>query len=343
LIIAVDAMGGDQAPAVTVKGALLAVRRFGVKVLLVGDEPRIRQHLGEEEVPEISIRHAPEVVAMGAQPLAAVRRQTASSIVQGVLAVKEGQADAFVSAGNTGAAMAASLLYWGRVKGVERPSIALAIPLPSGRRVLLLDAGAQVDSRPSHLVHYAYVGSIYVHKMWGLTSPRVGLLNIGEEETKGSELAVEVYRRLAAQSDLHFIGNIEGRDVFSGKADVVVCDGFTGNIFLKTVEGAIKFMLDMLHDAIDDDISAKIGALLMRKAMRRVKNRLDYAEYGGMPLLGIQGVCIIAHGSSNEKAIMNAIGAAKEAVRNNVVKAINEVYLQKEGTLDGTSGNLGCR
>jgi glycerol-3-phosphate acyltransferase PlsX len=342
LIIAVDAMGGDQAPAVNVKGALLAVRQFDVKVLLVGDEPQIRQLLGED-VPEISIRHAPEVVAMGSHPLEAVRRQTASSIVQGVLAVKEGLADAFVSAGNTGAAMAASLLHWGRVRGVDRPAIALAIPLPGGKRTLLLDAGAQVDSRPGHLVQHAHIGAVYAGKMWGLTDPRIGLLNIGEEETKGSELVVEVYRRLEAQNDLHFIGNVEGRDVFTGKADVVVCDGFTGNVFLKTVEGAVKLIIDMMQDAINSDISAKIGAMLMKKAMRRVKNQLDYAEYGGMPLLGVQGVCIIAHGSSNEKAIMNAIGAAKEAVRHHVVDAINEVYSQKEGTLNGKSGYLGCR
>lgn len=319
--IAVDAMGGDHAPLEVVKGAGMAAQMLGVEILLVGDEQQITPLLANLPNQGITVCHAPDVIGMGAHPLEAVRRQKDSSIVLAASAVRNGDAEALVSAGSTGAAMAAALLGWGRVKGVERPAIGIGLPTLSGS-CMLLDAGAQVDARPSQLVQFAMMGSIYAERVMGKRSPRVGLLNVGEEETKGCELAIEVHKRLKAISRLNFIGNIEGRDVLPGKADVVVCDGFVGNVVLKFAEGMAETIFALLKEAVTKNLRSRVGALLLKDALQGVRARLDYTEYGGAPLLGLQGVCIISHGSSNATAVMNAIRVAKEAVEEKMVQHI---------------------
>lgn len=321
LRIAVDAMGGDHAPEEVVRGACQAAEEYGVEVLLVGDSTKIAPLLDNLPHKGIEILHASDVIAMGAHPLEAVRRQRDASIVVAADAVKRDQAQALVSAGSTGAAMAASLLSWGRIKGIERPAIGTVIPTLQGACVLL-DSGAQVDTRPNHLHHFALMGSVYAEQVLGIANPRVGLLNIGEEETKGSQLVLEVYPRLQSESHLNFIGNIEGRDVLSGEADVIVCDGFVGNVVLKFAEGMAKALFGMIKEAIASRTRTKLGGLLLKDALRGIKARFDYTEYGGAPLLGVRGVCIISHGSSNAKAVKNAIRVACNAVEKQVVERI---------------------
>lgn len=321
--IALDAMGGDHAPDAIVAGALLAAREMPVDILLVGDEEKITRILeAEGAVPDgVSVFHAPDVISMGAHPVEAVKRQKESSIVVGARLVKEGLADALVSAGSTGAAMAASLLIWGRIKGVDRPAIGAALPGLRGP-VLLLDAGAQVDCRPSHLVQFAVMGSTYAERVLGVTRPRVGLLNIGEEESKGCELVLETYPRLKELPEIHFIGNVEGRDIMTGAVDVVVCDGFVGNVVLKFAEGMGAMVSDLLKQTILQSNRAKLGGILLRPALRSIWRTMDYTEYGGAPLLGVRGVSIISHGASNGKAIRNALRVARESVLAQIVSAI---------------------
>lgn len=321
--IALDAMGGDHAPEAVVEGALLAARELPVDVVLVGDEARLGELLARGgTVPQgVEVVHASEVIAMGAHPVEAVKRQKDSSIVVAARMVKEGRAQALVSAGSTGAAMASSLLQWGRVKGVERPAIGTIMPSLNGR-VLLLDAGAQVDCRPSHLVHFGVMGSTYMERVMGCRQPRVALLNIGEEETKGSDLVQEAFPKLSEFPGIHFVGNIEGRDILSGKADVVVCDGFVGNVVLKFAEGMASVVLDLLREATKQNARSQLGGWMLRPSLRSLWKKLDYTEYGGAPLLGVRGVSIISHGSSNGKAIRNAIRVARESVVGNIVGAI---------------------
>lgn len=321
--IALDAMGGDFAPQALVEGALLAVRELPVEVTLVGDEKQVGEILaGAGPTPKgITIHHAPDVIAMGAHPIEAIKKQKESSIVIAAKLVKEGGAEALVSAGSTGAAMASSLLQWGRIKGVERPAIGTLLPSLNGA-VLLLDAGAQVDCRPSHLVQFAIMGSTYMQRLFGLEQPRVGLLNIGEEETKGCDLVQETYPRLTQTPGLHFIGNVEGRDILSGKADVVVCDGFVGNVVLKFAEGMGAIFIEQLKEAVMQNRRSQVGGWLLKPGLLALRKRMDYTEYGGAPLLGVRGVSIISHGSSNSKAIYNAIRVAGECVRNKIVDAI---------------------
>ncbi len=321
MIIAVDAMGGDHAPQEIVKGALQAADEYGVEILLVGDEAAIAPLLSAAPAGKVKVLPASEVVPMGAHPLEAVRKMKDSSIVVGAAAVKDGRADALVSAGSTGAAMAAALLGWGRIKGVERPAIATILPTLQGF-CLLLDAGAQADARPSHLEQFAYMGALYAERVLGVANPRVGLLNIGEEETKGNELTVAVHQRLRQAAGINFIGNVEGRDILPGMADVVVCDGFVGNVVLKSIEGVSRTIFGLITAASGSNVQSKLGAALFRPALRQVKKRLDDTEYGGAPLLGVKGVCIISHGSANAKAMKNAVRVAKEAVEHHVVSAI---------------------
>ena len=322
--IAIDAMGGDHAPEAIVGGALEAVSELPVEIALVGAKERLEPLIqGAKGAEKLTIHHASDVISMSAHPVEAIRRQRDSSIVVAARLVKEGVADALVSAGSTGAAMACSLLEWGRIKGIERPAISTILPTLDGA-CIMLDVGAQVDCRPSHLAQFALMGSLYAERVLGISKPKIGLLNNGEEEGKGCELVREAYPLLASIPDLNFIGNVEGRDILVGKADVVVCDGFVGNVVLKFAEGMGAVIFDLLREAIGRDTRSKVGGLLLRPALKQLWRKMDYTEYGGAPLLGIKGVCIISHGSSNEKAVKNAIRVACESVTGEIVGAITQ-------------------
>ncbi len=322
--IAVDAMGGDYAPSEIVKGAVEAARNYNIGVILVGNEKIIREELAayNTQNPDISVVHATEIIEMGEQPAVALRRKKDSSIVVGTRLVKEKHADAIVSAGSTGAAMGAALLGLGRIKGIDRPAIASLIPTLKGR-LLLLDVGANSESKPTNLLQFGIMGEIYAQKIMGCPKPKVALLNIGEEETKGNELYIESYR-LLKKANLNFTGNIEGREITSGVADVVVCDGFVGNIVLKFGEGLATDLMIMIKEELRKNIFVKIGAALIFTQAKGLRKKIDYAETGGAPLLGVNGVCIICHGSSHARAITNAIRVAKECVERSVVECIRE-------------------
>lgn len=320
--IAVDAMGGDYAPEEVVKGAILACRDLGAEVILVGDEQRINDLLKNHSVSglKLDVKNATEVIEMGDHPAQAVKKKKDSSLVVANRLVKDGVAAAVISAGNTGAAMSASLLTLGRIKGISRPAIASPMPTTKGVSVLL-DAGANADCDPENLVQFALMGSIYAEQVFGFTKPRVGLLSIGEEETKGNKLTIEAHQ-LLKQSGLNFIGNIEGRDVHHGECEVIVCDGFVGNIVLKLSEGLAGALFGQIKVALTESWITTAGALLIKGAFKSLKSRMDYTEYGGAPLLGLNGISIISHGSSNAKAIKNAIRAAIKAVNEDVVGKI---------------------
>lgn len=321
--VAIDAMGGDHAPAEIVRGALLGAAAWGAEVLLVGDAARIEPLLPSPRPPGVEVVHAPGAIPMDAPPIEAVKRGKDASIVVAARLVKEGKADALVSAGSTGAAMAAALLTWGRIRGIDRPAIGTVLPTLNGA-CIILDVGANVDCRPGHLVHFGLMGTVYAERVLGISNPRVGLLNIGEEATKGNDLALEAYPRLAG-SGFRFVGNVEGRDILPGRADVVVCDGFVGNVVLKFGEGMAHVLFDLIRQAVHRDWRSRLGGYLLRGALRDVYRRMDYTEYGGAPLLGVQGVCIISHGASNAKAVKNAVRAAVEAAGQNLVRAIEEL------------------
>ena len=319
--IALDAFGGDYAPEEIVEGALLAAELEGISVILTGDEHRLRSLVGGKAGSNrIEIVHAPEVVQMDEEPVAAVRSKRDSSLVRGAQLVRQGEAQALVSAGSTGATLAAALFNIGRIKGVERPAISTILPTAAGF-TLVLDVGANVDCRPSQLVQFAQMGSIYAAEVLKVPNPRVGLLNVGHEPGKGNQLAKEVYS-LLQQTSLNFIGNVEGREVPGGHVDVVVCDGFLGNVVLKFAEGLSSTLLNMIKEEAKRSLVATAGALLMKPGFRRLKKRMDPNEYGGAPLLGINGVVIIA--GSNAKAIYNALRVAREGVQNRYVEIIAE-------------------
>jgi phosphate acyltransferase len=314
-VVAVDAMGGDHAPANVVAGSVDALRegrgRFGVA--LVGRRTAIESALGGGPCPPgCSIVHADEVITMDDPPTAALKTKRDSSIAVGLGLVRDGKAHAFVSAGNTGAVFSASTLVLGRLEGVGRPSIGTLIPTVR-KPCLLLDAGANVDCRPDHLFEFGVMGSVFMTTMQGRTSPRVGLLNIGEEKSKGSEVVQEAYALLAA-SALNFAGNVEGRDVLTGVVDVVVTDGFVGNVLLKFGESVPGFLKSRFMDLAARSFSGKLAGLAARKSLRSVMKELDYQEYGGVPVLGVRGVSIIGHGGSTPKAIKNMIFRAEEMV-----------------------------
>lgn len=318
-------MGGDRGPVVNIEGAVAAARELGLSVLLVGNEEELRRSLQRHSTNGlgITICHAPETVGMNESPSAALRKKKHSSIRVGLELVKRGEADAFISAGNTGAVMATAMVTLGSLPGVERPAIALIVPTLLGQAILL-DAGANADCKPRHLLQFAIMGDIYARQVMGKTSPTVGLLSIGEEESKGNELTREAFKELEEERSLNFIGNVEGREVFSGAADIIVCDGFTGNIALKISESAAEFFTVLLKEELEKGLVGKLGALLTRGAFRRFKKRVDYAEYGGAPLLGVGGMCIISHGRSTAKAIKNAIRVAAECVENKVIEHIRK-------------------
>ena len=321
--IAVDAMGGDFAPREIVKGALNAALELGLGIILVGDEELLRAELYDCDTSGlVSIVHAPEVIDMKEHPAVAVRRKKGSSIVRAAQLVKEGSAAAMVSAGSTGAVMASALLGLGRIKGVDRPAIAGVLPNEKGLTVLL-DAGANVDCKPQHLLQFGIMGYLYAKKILGIANPRVGLLSNGEEETKGNEVTQAAYPMLLS-AGINFIGNVEGRDIFCGTVDVVVCDGFIGNIVLKTGEGLAGALLKMMKEEVTKSWLAKMGTVMAEPALKGLQRRIDYSEYGGAPLLGANGVFIICHGRSTAKAIKNAINVAGESVENRLVEAIRE-------------------
>lgn len=331
--IAVDAMGGDFAPEKIVKGAARAAKRFGCEIVLVGDEEKIKKILAKENKREderIKILNATQVIGMNEHPAEAVRTKKDASIAVATRLVKEGKCDAVLSAGSTGAAVTAAQLILRRIKGIARPTIATPIPTREGV-TLLLDSGANVDSKPEHLVQSAVMGSIYSELVFGVRKPRVGLLNIGEEDTKGNEQALLTYPLLRDNSLINFTGNAEGRDIPKGDFDVVVCDGFVGNVVLKFAEGLAKVLFRMVKDAVKNGgLLARLGALLIMPPLRKLGKRLDVSEYGGAPLLGVNGCVIISHGSSNEKAICNAIGVANEFVKNNVLQRISDTLAKEE-------------
>lgn len=322
--VALDAMGGDYAPSVTVEGAVETVDEHeDIDVILIGDEAVIRKQLGNKRynANRVSLRHASQVVEMHDSPTSAMRKKKDSSIRIGIDLVKSGEADAFVSAGHSGVVMATSLLVLGTSREVDRPAIATIMPTLKDTFVLL-DAGANVDCKPENLLQFALMGNTYCRLVLGKPEPKVALLSIGEEDTKGNELT-KIAFKLIKGTQLNFIGNIEGKDIFTGKADVVVCDGFIGNIALKISEGLAETILKMLKREITSGSTGRIGYLMMKPAIRNFKKKTDYDEYGGAPLLGINGTCIISHGRSTSKAIKNALRVAADYAAKKVYEAIS--------------------
>jgi glycerol-3-phosphate acyltransferase PlsX len=322
-VVALDGMGGDFAPQATVAGALRAAAS-GVEVALVGDS----QVLGAElnrigAVPErLRIVHAPDVIEMDAPAATEARRRRESSIYVATEMVQRGAAQAVVSMGNTGAAMAVGLLVLGRLKGVERPALGAVLPAPGGP-TLVLDVGANADARPAHLVQFARLGSAYMHSVYGIAEPRIGLLSIGEEASKGSSLIVESNERLQAESGLRFSGNVEGRDLLAGTVDVVVTDGFTGNVAIKLMEGTVSMMFEQMRLVARQSLRARAGGALLLPALRGMRTRFDYRQYGGVPLLGVQGGVFIGHGRSDAEAVANAVRTAAAVMEQGLVEALS--------------------
>lgn len=333
--IAVDGMGGDNAPAVIVEGVCQAAPLIPAELILVGDETALNIELSKHGGKPANVRivHASEVVAMHESPAQSIRRKKDSSINVAVNLVKNKEADAFISAGNTGAVVCAMSLFIGPLNGVERPGIMVLMPTLKGPAVII-DVGANIDPKPGHLLSYGIMGSVYMKYILKKENPIVGLLNIGEEESKGTEFVKEAFK-LLEQAPLNFIGNVEGRDIFTGKCDVIVCDGFIGNIVLKVSEGVADALKQMLKKKLKQSPLAILGSLLSKSALLSLKKEMDYAEYGGAPLLGVDGVCIISHGGSSAKAIKNAIGVAGEFLENNVNQHIVEEMTKLELKSDG--------
>jgi glycerol-3-phosphate acyltransferase PlsX len=326
--IVLDAMGSDKSPDPEIRGAILACRHLDVRVHLVGPEellrPKLReglrQHSGGRRLP-IFIVQASEWISMDDKAAQAVRSKRDSSMRVGLKMVREGRAAGFFSAGNTGAAMATAKMVLGSLAGVDRPALAGMLPTTTGSPCVLLDVGANVDCDPENLVQFAVMGQMYSKNVLQVSNPRVGLLSIGEEDSKGNSLTRDTLPLLRALP-VNFMGNVEGRDLYNGAVDVVVCDGFVGNVALKTSEGLAKLVRSSLRESLKSTVTSQVGALLSRKAFDAFKKRLDYSEYGGAPLLGVRGVCIVGHGSSNERAIMNGIRVAAEFAKAEVNSGI---------------------
>ena len=331
-------MGGDYGPAVIVEGAVASAREYGASVVLVGDKAAIERELirCKTDGLAVEVRHASQVVGMGESPSHALRRKRDSSLRVAADLVRDGEAAAFVSAGNTGAALAIAMFVVGVLPGVDRPAIAAVLPNLRGFTVLL-DAGANVDPKPKHLVQFAVMGHVYARDILGYANPRVGLLSVGEEEGKGNDLTKEAYDELK-DSSLNFVGNVEGRDIYNGRCDVVVTDGFTGNVALKISESLAEMLGSMIKEELTRDLRSKLGAALAMQAFDRFKKRVDYTEMGGAPLLGINGAAIICHGASPVKAIKNAVRVAREwatADLNQHIKAALEAEAAREGREGG--------
>ncbi len=326
--VAVDAMGGDHAPLEIVKGAVLAARDYNIPIQLVGKLEKIRAELGKYNIKglDIDLVRADEVIGMDEAPGSALRKKKNASIVVAVEQVAKGNSQALVAAGSTGAAMAASLFGLGRLPNIDRPAIGVLLPTMD-RHVLMLDAGANSACEPEMLYQFAIMGSSFCSQVLGVENPRVGILNIGGEQGKGNPLVQQTYKILEEkQETLNFIGNVEGREMFMGYCDVVVCDGFVGNVTLKVTEGVAKMVLELFKSEVNKSLLAKIGALIAKPALMNMKKRTDSDEYGGALLLGIKGTCVIGHGSSKAYAIKNAIKLAKEAVEKDVNGKISRLY-----------------
>ncbi|HCV00377.1 MAG TPA: phosphate acyltransferase PlsX [Dehalococcoidia bacterium] len=319
--IAVDAMGGDHGPAEVVRGSLLAARRLDVEIFLVGREHEVSAEI-EDPPANLHVIHAPDVISMH-DTIDAVKAKPESSINVGMQLVKEGKADAFVTTGNTGATLTAGLLRLGRISGIARPALGIVVSAGQGP-TMILDVGANADSRPAHLIQYAHMGSAVMEFLHGIESPRIGLVSIGEEDSKGSQLVIEVNQALHA-SDLNFVGNIEAGQIPQYAADVAVMDGFTGNIFIKTVEGVAELVFNELRQAVKQTPWNLLAGMVLRPELLKAQRRLDYAEYGGAQLLGVDGVVFIAHGRSDARAILGGIRAAGEAVRKGVLAQMHEI------------------
>lgn len=319
--IAVDAMGGDYAPSVVINGALQAAMEVDVKVTLVGNDAVIRECLGDRDADgRVEVCHCEEVVFMDESPFKAIRKKKQASIRVAFDLVREGRADAVVSAGNSGATLAAGLMTLGRIKGVDRPGIAGIIPARQGD-VVMIDVGANVDCRPMHLLQFGFMAHAFAVSCLGIEEPKIGLLSIGEEGVKGNEL-VRAAHVLFKESNLNFVGNVEGRDLFTGEVPIVVCDGFVGNVALKVSEGLAKAVSGMIKDEMLRTTTGKLGLLLGKKAFGKLRASLDYETYGGAPILGIKGVGIVCHGSSSERAIKNGIKRASEYFKNNFLEKL---------------------
>jgi len=331
--VAVDAMGGDHGPAAVVEGSVQASSSLGIPIILVGDKAKIEAELSKYTVDslDISIRHTTQEVAMDESPIKAIRSKRDSSLRVCFELVKSGEASAVVTAGNSGAAMAAGILLLKKIKGVERPAIAVAVPTKKAPAVLL-DVGGNVDCKPLHLVQFAIMGDVYARYVLKEDRPRVGLLSNGEEEGKGNELTRESHACIK-KLPLNYIGYVEGRDIYKGDVDVVVADGFVGNVVLKLSEGLVEAVSSMLKEEIASSFLAKVGYLLAKGAFDRFKKKVDYAEYGGAPLLGINGICMISHGRSSPKAIKNAVTRASEYSKGRVNEHLREEILGSSGLL----------
>lgn len=325
--IAIDVMGGDHAPKQPVLGAMKAVSEFpDIEMILVGNEKEINEHLIKNE--RISVIHTEEKILGTDEPVRAVRRKKNASLVLAAQLVKDGEADACISAGNTGALMAAGLFVVGRIEGIDRPALAPTLPTIDGGGFVLLDVGANSDAKPEHLVQYAIMGSIYAQKVRGIVNPRVALLNIGSEEKKGNELTKQAYG-LLKEAKINFTGNVEARDLLNGAADVVVTDGFTGNMVLKTIEGTAMSVFSMLKAGLMSNTKSKLAAAMLKPQFKAIKNQMDYSEYGGAGLFGLKAPVIKAHGSSDDHAIYNAIRQTREMVNHQVIQ--NIVSLMETG------------
>lgn len=325
MIIAVDAMGGDNAPEAVVKGALKAVNSFDdITLKLVGKEDLISNYLEDQSYNQerLQIINATEEITMEDSPAKAIRKKKDSSIVVASELVKKGDAEALIAAGSTGAAMSAGVLKVGRLKGIKRPAISTLFPTEN-KPTLILDAGANANAEPEYLQQFALMGQIYAKKILNRDKPKIGLMNVGEEKGKGSKLTNEAFELIDNDKRIdNFAGNIEGRDIFTGEYDVIVTDGFTGNVILKTTEGLAEFMFSLLKDALTSDLKSKLGAFLVKNNLKKMKNKVDYREYGGAPLLGLNGIVIIGHGSSDATAFFNAIRVARDTIKEQVVAEI---------------------
>jgi glycerol-3-phosphate acyltransferase PlsX len=342
LTIAIDAMGGDHAPEEIVKGALQGVKEHGVKVQLCGPEALVQAELDKYpgyDRSMVEVVHCEEVIEMHESPATAIRRKKKASIVVTAKQVKQGLADAMVAAGSTGAAMAASLLYIGRIEGIDRPAIAVFLP-SLGKPTLLLDAGANADCIPEMLLQFAHMGSVFMESVYGIAEPTIGILNIGEELGKGNSLANASFNLISKESTLNFKGNMEGNDLFKGTFDVAVCDGFVGNVALKSAEGVSKMLLGSIKGELGRNIKAKAGALLAKSALQKAKAKVDPHEYGGALLLGINGICVIGHGSSDAYAIQNAIRVAKQGVEAHVLSKIGGAVLAEQLSPESASDSF---
>ena len=335
--VAVDAMGGDHAPEAIVSGAIRALQQSSdLEILLAGPADKLNALLqdAQDVQKRISILPANEVISMEDAPMLAVRKKVDSSMVQAVLAVKEGRAQAVVSAGSTGAFLACGMFRLGRIPGVERPALAVLIP-GTQKPFLLMDSGANADCQSKYLDQFALMGSVYMKNVVGVTDPAVGLVNIGAEAEKGNRLAKEAHERMTAQSSYHFAGNVEARDIPSGAFDVVVADGFTGNVILKYTEGLVGAVMGMIKAEVNTSLRCKIGALLMKPAFRALKHKMDYNSVGGAPLLGVEGAMVKAHGSSGEIAMANAVLQAEKMIRGDIVEKIRDGLTGLVDKMDG--------